>query len=309
MFPAPKTIIGDKKTLLDSYNKQVIELETTILTKKQPEHFRFCSYNVKAFDFNGFGSKEIKNFIDTIQPDAFSLIEYEKENDKNFRYNKVNTSVLFEQLPDYGIFTNYNSGFIDAYKNNIDNKTIKYGNSLISLKKFKCLTHGKAGPLKEFRGFTHLSIKYKSENINIITVHLDVYDETGEIRLMEIKEIYQYILNNSLTNTIIIGDFNEWDLKKDDPTYKDSLIDFKQRTNIEHFSTKVHDYLHGHNFGNVFHMKGLKPLFSCWAGKLVDFCYLYKSSWSKNVTIENIYMPIIKYSDHLPVYFDLSVTK
>ena len=34
MFPAPKTIIGDKKTLLDSYNKQVAELETTTFSKK-----------------------------------------------------------------------------------------------------------------------------------------------------------------------------------------------------------------------------------------------------------------------------------
>tara|TARA_B110000971_G_scaffold136996_1_gene140055 strand:+ start:1577 stop:2503 length:927 start_codon:yes stop_codon:yes gene_type:complete len=308
MYPSPKTIIGDKKTLLDSYNKQVSELETMSFSKKNSEHFRFCSYNVKAFDFNGYGSNEIKKFIEIIQPDAFSLIEYEKENDKNFRYNKVNTSVLFEQLPDYGIFTNYNSKFMDAYKNNIDNTPIKYSHSLITLKKFRCLTHDGAGPLKEFRGFTHLSINHKSKNINIITVHLDVYDEAGKIRLLEIKEIYQYILDNSLTNTIIIGDFNEWDLKKDDPTYKDSLIDFKQRTNIEHFSTKVHDYLKGHNFSNVFHMKGLKPLFSCWSGKLVDFCYLYKTTWSERVSVENIYMPIIKYSDHLPVYFDLSIT-
>ena len=52
-------------------------------------------------------------------------------------------------------------------------------------------------------------------------------------------------------------------------------------------------------------MKNKRPFFSFLSGKLVDFCYLYKTTWSKNLEIENIYMPFVSYSDHLPIVVDI----
>ena len=150
-------------------------------------------------------------------------------------------------------------------------------------------------------------VTYNKININILTVHLDVYDETGNIRLQEISELYDYIVEYSLINVLILGDFNEWNLTKTDRTYNDSLIDFRQRTGLDHFSTRVHIFLKDKNFIDVFHMKNKKPKFSCWSGKLVDFCYLFKDTWDNSVEIVNIYMPFVLYSDHLPIIVDIKV--
>ena len=97
-----------------------------------------------------------------------------------------------------------------------------------------------------------------------------------------------------LINVLILGDFNEWNLTKTDRTYNDSLIDFRQRTGLDHFSTRVHIFLKDKNFIDVFHMKNKKPKFSCWSGKLVDFCYLFKDTWDNSVEIVNIYMPFVR---------------
>ncbi len=289
MFPQPNKILGNKKGLIDSYFTQVSELENTDqLPTKNKDSFRFCSYNVRYFEFKNYTSIHIKEFIDKILPDSFSLIEYNENSDRSFKCLKNYSSILFEQLPRYGIITFH---------------PLKSG--ICTFQKKSCLNQQRVVKNNELRGFTHLKRQYYNTNINIITIHLDVTDETGGIRLKEIKEIHNYIIDNQLKNVLIIGDFNEWDLDNKDSLYNDSLVDFIQRTGLHHFSTKVHRFLNSNNYINVFHMKNKYPRFSCWSGKLVDFCYLFQPTWNRNLEIENIYMPFVAYSDHLPIIVDV----
>lgn len=295
MFPIATKIIGSREELIQSYVDQVNSLETTDFAPKPTNSFRFCSYNVKFFKFKNYTSADVKLFIDKINPDAFSLIEYDNKYDNDFKYNNNNSNhILFEQLPGYGILTAYNT--FDVNKGNY---------SLQCLDKVGTLDNERQGKLNELKGFTHMSIKHNEITINIFTIHLDVCDESGNTRLQEIKDLYEYIIKKTFKNVIILGDFNEWYLKKTDATYDDSLLDFKQRTGLDHFSTKTHDFLFQHNFTNVFHLKNKSPKFSCWSGKLVDFCYLFKDSWNSSVEIKDIYMPFIPYSDHLPIIIDI----
>ena len=295
MFPIANKIIGGREELLKSYIHQINTLKMTSFPTKSENIFRFCSYNIKYFKFENYDSNDIKSFIDKVNPDAFSLIEYDTQYDGIFKnIASSSNSVLFEQLPGYGIFSNYYNNNTSAYK-------------LHTLNKTNVLSPGRYGHMNELRGFTHMTIMHAKTIISIITIHLDVSDETGDLRLLEITELYEFIISKSLTNVIIVGDFNEWDLQKTDNTYEDSLIDFRQRTGLEHFSTKAHDFLKQHNFTNVFHMKKKLPKFSCWSGKLVDFCYLFQDTWDESVEIIDIHMPFIPYSDHLPIIIDIKV--
>jgi len=289
MFPTPNKIIGSREDLIKSYIEQVNSLHTTTFSTKQVNTFRFCSYNVKYFKFENYTCENIKSFIDIINPDAFSLIEYDIKHDYIFKGIKDYNTVLFEQLPGYGIFSSHNNSKYILH--NIDQKNL--------------LSHGRYGNMNELRGFTHITINLNKTFLNIFTVHLDVWDESGSIRLQEITELVDYIINKSLTNVLILGDFNEWDLKNTDNTYGASLVDFKRRTGLKHFSTQSHDFLKQNNFVNVFHLKEKYPKFSCWSGKLVDFCYLFKSTWSDTIEIADITMPFLPYSDHLPIVIDI----
>ena len=307
MFPFPNKIIGDRESLIESYIAQLDNIKIKNIPKKPGNCFRFCSYNVKIFEWNNYKATDIKTFINEIDTDAFSLIEYDGSGDKYF-INADSSTILFEQLPNYGIFTKYNGLSSDGLiqpsyiqKENSD----KYSPHI--LKKMRCLSHDRFGKLKEFRGFTHLVTTKNKVNINILTVHLDVYDESGEIRLLEIKEIYDYIINHKLVNVFILGDFNEWVCKKGDVTYKSSLIDFRKRTGLDHFSTRVHTFLESKNFTNVFSLKNKYPKFSCWSGKLVDFCYVFNDTLDERLEITDIHMPLVPYSDHLPIIIDLTI--
>ena len=294
MFPVPNKITGSRKDLIHSYVTQLNDSNTKLPPPKCESAFRFCSYNVKYFGFEQYTSADIHTFIDRIQPDAFSLIEYEVKHCGDFNNLPATNKILFEQLSGYGIL----SAFMDTA--NID-ANAKYLDST------RCLKNSNISKAPELRGFTHLHSDINSLPINIITVHLDVQDETGTVRLREIEEIYDYIRTKDLRNVLIMGDFNEWDLREGDDLYLDSLSDFQERTGLNTFSTKAHGFLKNHKFINVFHMKGLHPKFSCWSGKLVDFCYLFTSTWDNRLNIQNIYMPLVPFSDHLPLIVDIGI--
>ena len=84
-------------------------------------------------------------------------------------------------------------------------------------------------------------------------------------------------------------------------------MEFQVRTGKEHFSTKVHDFLHSKNFVNVFDLFTKRPKFSCWSAKLVDFCYKFNPTWNKSIKINNIDFAYFDYSDHLPIILDINI--
>jgi len=300
MYPKPYNIFGNRLFLEESYRKQVNNIaasnDNISLLRKNPNIFRFCSYNVKYFDFKKNANELILKFIKKYNIDAFSLIEYHILEDT--RIKELGDSVIFEQLKYYGISTHFN----------IDNINMNYTMSCES-QNIKDMDSVSSYTSNERRGFTHLYIDLYTKRLHIITIHLDVLDEQGESRLHEIQEIYSYITSLHLSNVIIIGDFNEWDIQHNEPLYEPSLIEFQERTGLDEFSTKVHDFLRSNNFINVFSLLDKYPKFSCWSGKLVDFCYKYEPTWNNSLTIKNIGFVYIDYSDHIPIILDIETKK
>lgn len=296
MYPSPYNIFGNRFLLEESYRCQVNDLAILDYNKallvNNPNIFRFCSYNVKYFDFNKDAAELIFNFIKKYNPDAFSLIEYHLLEDAAIK--ELGDLVMFEQLKHYGISTHFN----------LNNSTIDHPMTC------EAISIERMGDIQTYvsdekRGFTHLCVHLHAKSIHIITLHLDVQDERGFSRLHEIKEIYSYIEERDLNNVIIIGDFNEWDIHHNEPAYEPTLMEFQERTGLGDFSTQVHDFLKSHDFTNVFHLLNEYPQFSCWSGKLVDFCYKYNPTWDTSLVIKNIAFIYVDYSDHLPIILDI----
>jgi len=284
MYPEPKKISGNRQGLIDSYLKQVNKTNLIIPSKKT-NIFRICSYNVKNFDFRGDANKQIKNFIDKINPDAFSLIEYLKDNDVYFRNQSTQ---FFEQMQDYGI---YSFG-----KEIIESDMVDSTGQLKDCSGYL---------LNEERGFTFMKCKFNNTFINLITIHLDVSDNTGRTREKEIHTVVNFIVTKNLANVVVIGDFNDYPVNKNNPKYSEYLKEFKERTGLDSLPNKVHPLLEKNKFTNIYNLFDNNPKFSCWSGKLVDFCYIYNKTWEDRLVIRNSYMPFINYSDHLPLVIDI----
>jgi len=298
MYPNPYKIFGDRLGLEENYRKQIQNMNyngfNNDVKKKEGNLFRFCSYNVKYFNFKNTADELIHNFIKEYKIDAFSLIEYHVSEDYYIKH--IGESVLFEQTENYGISTHFN---LKNIKMNPDMKA--------DIHHIKKINDMDSYILNEERGFTHLYISLYNTTVNIITIHLDVSDEEGRTRLQEITEIYTYLKRLNLTNVLIIGDFNEWNIRHNEPLYEPSLMEYQERTGLEHFSTKVHDFLLNRKFINVFDMFDKNPKFSCWSGKLVDFCYKYTPTWNTLIKIKNIDFVYLDYSDHLPIILDIEM--
>lgn len=284
MYPEPIKISGKKKELINSYIKQVNKPNLSIPFKNLNE-FRICSYNVKYFDFTDNTNKQIKNFIDKIDPDAFSLIEYSRDNDKYFidKYNE-----FFEQMKNYGIY---------SFGKDVKESICINSTSLLK----DCPDYS----LDEERGFTFMKCKFNGIFINIITIHLDVSDDSALTRSKEIQDVVNFIIGKNLQNTIIIGDFNDYFVDKNNIRFNEHLEEFKERTGLDSFPNKVHSLLEKNNFTNIYQSFINIPKFSCWSGKLVDFCYIYNKTWDSRLVVKNFYMPFLNYSDHLPLVIDI----
>jgi hypothetical protein len=286
-YPFPTSVDGDRNSLIRKYKKIISKNRNlNFPLKKEDDIMRICSYNVYKFSFLYNSNKEIYKFIQNIDPDFISLIEYHNFPNDNYFFNLNYNKTLLEQSKDYGILS------LSNIKPDILNK--KYIGNLINIE-------------FEKSGFTHALIN----DINIITIHLDVFDETGNTRLDEFLEIHTYIVTNALQNVLLIGDFNEMLLDQTHPLYNEYLNEFSKRTGLDKIPNKVHNILNRLNYINLYSLFDCDeiPKFSCWSGKLVDYAFIWKPTWNNNFQIIDLNMPMIPYSDHLPIVIDIKINK
>jgi len=283
-YPFPTNINDEKPELIRSYKKLVSQNRDKNYPGIKPINtLRLCVYNVNRFSFLYNSNQKIFEFIKKINPDIISLIEYE-----NYPYDKVfytlnNNFTFMEQSDNYGILTMTPLKPDFLRKNLIDTNLIN-----------------------ENTGFTHCCIR----DINIITIHLDVFIESGRKRLCEIFEIHEYIVKNGLKNVILIGDFNEMNIDNTHPLYEEYKEDFKKRTGYTDIPNLVHNFLYKLKYIDVYSLFGdsdYYPKFSCWSGKLVDYCYIWSPTWNENIKIIDINLPMFQYSDHLPIVLDIQL--
>ena len=227
----------------------------------------------------------IDDLILKLNPSIVNLIEH----NNSYKLNSLNNFKYKTK------FTNYNNCCIKSFSK----LETHYHNS------FYINTHA-----NEKFGATHLSFGI----FNIITIHLDVHDESGEVRLFQIKKIHKYILDKKLKNVIIGGDFNENNIpflyNKFGPIQVEILDkEFKYRTKNKFFiPSNVSKYLIDHNYSCIFENKKLLFPFTCWSLKFVDYIYIYKPTWNNKLNIENINILYTNISDHFPIILDFKIS-
>lgn len=284
VYPFPDDIKGNRNDLARSYKRLVSRNKgKNYPSEKKPGNIRICAYNVNRFEFLHNSNDKIYDFIKKINPDILSMIEYQNfPNDNHFF--KTNSKFTFlQQTENFGILT--------MTPNNPDILKKKYTSTNL---------------LSEKTGFTHCVIN----NLNIITVHLDVFIESGRMRLHEILGIHDYIITNGLSNVILIGDFNEMNIDDKHPMYNEYRSEFYERTGYSNIPTTTHDFLVKLKYLDIYSLfdeDNKYPKFSCWSGKLVDYCYIWLPTWNKDYKILDINLPMFQYSDHLPIVLDIQI--
>jgi exonuclease III len=278
IYKYPTIISGTKTDLIKHYLNDVNQKNRNF--KKNPNITRLMIYNVQCFRFIKNSKTLISNLIKELNPDLVSFIEYRFNQTNDQYFNKYfNNHCNYNQKGNFGIKTYSNINF-DCINNHTIDDTDFDG---------------------ELRGFTHVEVN----GYNIISTHLDVWDESGKTREKEIKVLIDYIIKLKLKNVILTGDFNEVNLGLFSKQYQKNLNqEFKNRTGLDKMSSSVFKLLEENDFIDIFDaLNKERPKFSCWTGKLVDYAYIYKPTWSGQlIDIDLYYCP---YSDHLPIIIDV----
>ncbi len=146
----------------------------------------------------------------------------------------------------------------------------------------------------------YCNIKINNKDIDIVTTHLDVFDETEETRLKQIQEIIDKYGND----IILLGDFNSLQKRDYSEDYWDKITnDDKIRSVIS--QTKVTDYLKSIKMKDCYtKLHKNEPIISVWSMRRVDYIFMNKKT--KYDVINCFIYPSLA-SDHLPLVVDIKI--
>jgi exonuclease III len=274
----PSAISGKKYELIGSYLRD-INISNRNFSKKQGTT-RLLIYNVRKFSLRRNLSRIlIYNLIRRLKPDVTTFIEYMFLNENEEIFNKYfNYSCSYQKQYNTGIKT-FAKIPIQCFNDELEDLIFD----------------------NDTRGFTHIKVN----NYNLVSIHLNVEDNTGKTREKEIKTLIKYIKKHKLQNVILSGDFNAMNTNLFSKEYTKILNEeFNQRTGLKKIPTSVFKLLKDNEFIDMFDVLNKEhPKFSCWSGYLVDYAYIYKPTWTGNlINVDLYYCP---YSDHLPIIIDL----
>lgn len=291
-----RTFIDDSK----KYSSENVRMPQHI---KNENSIRVMTYNIFAW-MNPNGRKNSKGIISVIKeinPDILITEEL----------------VLFDEQKiktEFAALGYVQSVFCDTFDDEWQGAPVgnmifsKYPLEDIHVQSFRADLAGKS---QEKRGYIQATAVLPHEKkITLFGTHLDVWDDSGELRDQEVTELINAI-GSSRDNYIIAGDFNS--VRKEDYNY---LVNGKRAWDILTESTVERtglppatlalDLLKQHGFTDSFSKINLRsPRFTVWTGTAVDFIFLNKN-W--NLPVLGSYVHYNAESDHLPIVTDISLT-
>ncbi len=266
---------------------------------KNDNTVRIMTYNVfgwrNVYEKNNFNG--ILKVIDDIQPDVLVLQEVSLFDERSIK-NEFNKR-------------GYN---YSAFCNTVPNKFTPFGTQIFSkypLSETQEITFQADSALNsiEKRGYIETVITLPHhQQLTLYATHLDVWDNSGELRKKEITELLNKIKTKK-GNYIIAGDFNS--VRAQDYNYSvngkkvwDILTaSTLKRTGLPS-STGALDLIEKYGFVDSFSKHSVPtPRFTVWSGTAVDFIYLNKQ-WK--LPILGSYVHYNVESDHLPVIMDIA---
>ncbi|HEV2601397.1 MAG TPA: endonuclease/exonuclease/phosphatase family protein [Candidatus Babeliales bacterium] len=167
---------------------------------------------------------------------------------------------------------------------------------------------------REKRNFIHTIITLPDTNkISLCGTHLDVWDETEQKRLAEVKELIAHACADTYPNKVLLADWNA--VRKQDYQYnvaqkqvwKLLTKNFQERTGLTQVPTQTLDYIESAGFTDSFAKKGIpSPRYTVWSGTRVDLIYLAQT-WKLPIRGCYVYYGTNpeEESDHMPIIMDV----
>lgn len=258
-----------------------VNVNSRPFTQKLNNNIRFLTFNVHMW--KNFNNKlkyiEILEIIKDSNADVVGLQEAMLFDKKIAQIYKKD----FEKL-------GYQHQVISSEKHGINMLFSKFPISSFKILKLK------QDPIQRLNRYAILAVIDIGNPINLIVTHLDVYDESEQTRLDQIKSIINDLCKSEIKQTIIMGDFNS--LRRNDYSQEDwnRITTHDLKRNVTSM-TLVTDYLEQQHFTtNNLSM-------SVWAMRRVD--YIYTKNLSYPITQRDTYPTGV--SDHYPIYMDISM--
>lgn len=139
--------------------------------------------------------------------------------------------------------------------------------------------------------------------IDICCVHLDVFDETGETRRLQLRELIDKLSHIKSDNLIICGDFNATRAADYSQVQLEDMIkrdtDRNVKTDLQ--TLEIIDKIDYHSCFD--HINQISPNCTVWSCRATDYIFVSKKF---NYKIERCGVYFTINSDHLPIYMDIN---
>jgi endonuclease/exonuclease/phosphatase family metal-dependent hydrolase len=272
------------KELIEKFKVYTTQLSTTFKHEEKPEKaLRIMSFNVQLWsdcDKNNNINK-VFDTIEIVNPDIICFQEA-------LLGRCVTLNILQRNLKKAGylyfeLCNNYGINII-ASKYEIASSSILRLNSTVKINRYAMCC----------------SFIINNKKIKIVTTHLDLYDETEEVRLKQIKQI----IEEYGTDVILVGDFNSLQRSDYSNEYWNDIVNDDKKRDVTS-QTKVTDYLD--SVGMVDSYTKLNknlPVISVWSMRRVDYIFMDKNT--KYNVINCFIFPSLA-SDHMPIVADIVI--
>ncbi|HEV2601990.1 MAG TPA: ankyrin repeat domain-containing protein [Candidatus Babeliales bacterium] len=171
---------------------------------------------------------------------------------------------------------------------------------------------------REKRNFINAKIRVSGDSIvSVYGTHLDVRDETGKTRELQVRELLEHVQKDEHDNIVLAGDWNA--VRRSDYEYEvagKSVWDMQTeqflkrvegRFELHEIPTNALQDIERNNFKDCFTAAGIAgPKYTVWSGTEVDFIFCAQK-W--NLSIDGCYLYFSAASDHLPVIMDVRIAK
>lgn len=265
--------------------------------------FRVASYNVHYWAGPSTTNEqpyftEVLQVLKEINADVV-ILEEVVWNTPQYSKEKLNTASFLEKFEALGYKYHQFVQTINFYGG-------PFGNAILSKYPINAISKKFTNGGKEPRAYINATVTLpNNKTISVYGTHLDVFDETGDIRSGQIDELLNTIRENDKNENILIAaDFNE--ARKQDYNEETWNLIVKDRASLKWpTSTKVSKALKANNFTDCFERgRFVGPQFTVWTGTAVDFIYLNKS-WK--LPLAGCYTYFDASSDHIPVIMDIKI--
>lgn len=276
-----------KKTLISQFKSHILNMIQKFKPKdKKKDTIRIATFNIQMWmdcDKNN-NTNQVFETIEKINADVICLQEV-----LSYK-NKLSVEMLEKNLKNLGY--KYHKMCTSIGINIIASKYEITKSSVLKLHKSPRVN----------RYALYCNINVNNKNIDIVTTHLDVFDESEEIRLKQITEIIDKYGNE----IILLGDFNS--LQKCDYTeeYWNKIINDDKKRNVIS-QTRVSDYLNSVDMVDCYtKINPDEQVISVWSMRRVDYIFMNKKT--KYKILDCFLYPSLA-SDHLPMVVDIDIEK